>query len=97
MDLCNANVPDTEPIFPQMFLAAQQQAVDTARAQNADPIAAAAPVDPEPVRRARIEILRNEHRTRFPLSPNLYALIMIVLADLDETQSERMMTVPQEH
>ena len=97
MDLCNANVPDTEPIFQQMFLAAQQQAVDTARAQNADPIAAAAPVDPEPVRRARIEILRNEHRTRFPLSPNLYALIMIVLADLDETQSERMMTVPQEH
>ncbi len=91
MDLCNVNVPDADAIF-QMVQAAQQQAAAVATQANADPVAAAAAVDIEAIRRVRIETIRAAHRERFPLSENLFALIMIVLADLNETQRERLMT-----
>ena len=92
MDLCNVNVPDADAVFQQMVQAAQAAAHAAATQAGTDPNAAAAAVDIEAVRRARIEIIRQAHRERFPLSENLFALIMIVLADLNETQGERLMT-----
>ncbi len=92
MDLCNVNVPDADAVFQQMVQAAQAAAHAAAVQAGTDPNVAAAAVDIEAVRRARIEIIRQAHRERFPLSENLFALIMIVLADLNETQRERLMT-----